>query len=245
MTLAEPTGLRRLLGEKVHIGAPRIKSASANPAPKLVTVVAGMCAGPDCIDDIDVVRSGGMKALFDGVYAPSTIGKLLREFTFGYARQLESVLSAAAMCCYGKQARKFLSWLPGPVDSAVRQSDSTQVTSFMVSYCQDRNISSATVVLHRGRLGYAHQPCREPWALSNRNLCGVSQFVQGSPAHPGFSSAVQMLHRGMSARAAVNSVDVAAQYRTSDQGGQPIRYRPPASLPQVYPGQSDRRSDAQ
>ena len=101
-----------------------------------------------------------MKALFHGVYAPSTIGKLLREFTFGYARQLESVLSAAAMCCYGKQARKFLSWLPHPVDSAVRQLDSTQVTSFMVSYCQDRNISSATVVLHRGRLSYAHQPCR-------------------------------------------------------------------------------------
>jgi len=39
--------------------------------------------------------------------------------------------------------------------------------------------------------------------FSNRNLCGVSQFVQGSPAHPGFSNAVQMLHRGVSARAAV------------------------------------------
>ena len=63
-----------------------------------------MCAGADCIDDIDVVRSGGMKTLFDGVYAPSTIGKLLRVFTFRHARQLESVLSAAAMCCYGKQA---------------------------------------------------------------------------------------------------------------------------------------------
>jgi hypothetical protein len=57
-----------------------------------------------------------MKALFDGVYAPSTIRKLLREFTFRHARQLESVLSAAAMCCYGQQARKFLSWLPDPVD---------------------------------------------------------------------------------------------------------------------------------
>jgi hypothetical protein len=72
-----------------------------------------MCAGADCIDVIDVVRSGGMKALYDGVYAPSMIGKLLREFIFGLARQLESVLSAAAMCCYGRQARKFLSWLPG------------------------------------------------------------------------------------------------------------------------------------
>ena len=47
-----------------------------------------MCAGADCIDDIDVVRSSGMKALIDGVYAPSMIGKLLREFTFGHARQL-------------------------------------------------------------------------------------------------------------------------------------------------------------
>jgi hypothetical protein len=36
--------------------------------------------------------SGGMKALFEGVYAPSTVGTLLREFTFGHARQLESVL---------------------------------------------------------------------------------------------------------------------------------------------------------
>jgi hypothetical protein len=33
-----------------------------------------------------------MKTLFGAVYAPSTIGTLLREFTFGHARQLESVL---------------------------------------------------------------------------------------------------------------------------------------------------------
>jgi hypothetical protein len=92
MTLAEQTGLARLLGEKVHITAPRIKSGSANPAPKLGTLIAGMCAGADCIDDIDVVRSGGMTTLFGGVYAPSTVGTLLREFTFGHARQLESVL---------------------------------------------------------------------------------------------------------------------------------------------------------
>ena len=92
MALAEQTGLRRLLGEKVHIAAPRIKSGSVNPAPKLATLIAGMVAGADCIDDIDVIRSGGMKTLFGGVYAPSTVGTLLREFTFGHARQLESVL---------------------------------------------------------------------------------------------------------------------------------------------------------
>ena len=75
MTLADQTGLgRAALGQKVRIAQPRVTSGAANPAPKLATVVAGMCAGADCIDDIDVVRSGGMKALFDGVYAPSTVG---------------------------------------------------------------------------------------------------------------------------------------------------------------------------
>lgn len=33
MTLAEQTGLVELLGEKVHIAEPKIKSGSANPAP--------------------------------------------------------------------------------------------------------------------------------------------------------------------------------------------------------------------
>ena len=102
MTLAQQTGLLELLGEKVRIMAPRIKSGSANPAPKLATVVAGMCAGADCIDDIDVLRSGGMKTLFDGVYAPSTVGTLLREFTFGHARQLESVLGEHLVALCGR-----------------------------------------------------------------------------------------------------------------------------------------------
>jgi hypothetical protein len=52
-----------------------------------------MCAGADCIDDVDVLRSGAMTTLCDAVYAPSTTGTLLREFTFGHARQLESVLA--------------------------------------------------------------------------------------------------------------------------------------------------------
>jgi DDE family transposase len=100
MTLAAQTGLSQLLADKISIPAPKIKSGSANPSPKLTTVIAGMCAGADSIDDLDVVRSGGMTTLFGGVYAPSTIGTLLREFTFGHARQLESVLRdhLAALC---------------------------------------------------------------------------------------------------------------------------------------------------
>src|SRR3954447_9760795 len=90
--LAEQTGLAEIITRKVSITAPRIKSGAANPAPKLLTVIAGMCAGADSIDDLDMLRAGGMPILFDGVYAPSTLGTLLREFSFGHARQLESVL---------------------------------------------------------------------------------------------------------------------------------------------------------
>jgi hypothetical protein len=92
MELAAQTALPELLADKINIAEPRIKSGSANPAPKLATLIAGMCAGADSIDDVDLVRCGGMKTLFDAVYAPSTIGTLLREFSFGHARQLESVL---------------------------------------------------------------------------------------------------------------------------------------------------------
>lgn len=92
MTLAEQTDLPQLLAEKITITTSKIKSGAANPAPKLTTLIAGMCTGADSIDDVDVLRSGGMPTLFGNVYAPSTIGTLLREFTFGHARQLESVL---------------------------------------------------------------------------------------------------------------------------------------------------------
>ena len=39
-----------------------------------------------------MIRAGGMKKLFGAVYAPSTLGILLREFTHGHARQLSAVL---------------------------------------------------------------------------------------------------------------------------------------------------------
>src|ERR1700712_3852416 len=90
--LAQQTRLPEIIAGKVSITAPRIKSGSANPAPKLLGVIAGMCAGADSIGDLDMLRAGGMPILFDGVYAPSTLGTLLREFSFGHARQLESVL---------------------------------------------------------------------------------------------------------------------------------------------------------
>ena len=92
LELAEQAGLRHLLHEHVKITSGRVKSGAANPVPKLVSIVAGMLAGADTIDGLDVVRAGGMKKLFGGVYACATLGILLREFTFGHVRQLGAVL---------------------------------------------------------------------------------------------------------------------------------------------------------
>lgn len=52
-----------------------------------------MMAGADSIDDIDLLRHGGMDRLFAGVRAPSTLGTHLRAFTFGNVRQLDAVAS--------------------------------------------------------------------------------------------------------------------------------------------------------
>src|SRR3954471_17682048 len=101
--LAEQTRLPEILAGKVSIKTSRIKSGSANPASKLLGVIAGMCAGADSIDDLDALRAGGMPILFDGTYAPSTLGTLLREFSFGHARQLESVLREH-LCALGERS---------------------------------------------------------------------------------------------------------------------------------------------
>lgn len=93
MALAEQTRLSELLDERVVFRCERIVSGAANPTPKLTSVIAGMAAGADCIDDLDVIRAGGMKQLFGAVYAPATMGIFLREFTGGHVRQLDAVLS--------------------------------------------------------------------------------------------------------------------------------------------------------
>ena len=94
MALAEQTGLSELVGDRVAIKTTRVASAAVNPAGKLTSIIAGMAAGADSIDDLEVIRAGGMPRLFDQVYAPATLGQFLREFTHGHTLQLASVLRA-------------------------------------------------------------------------------------------------------------------------------------------------------
>ena len=94
LALAERAGLSELIEQRVEIKVSRVRSAGVNPAGKLTSIVAGMAAGADCIDELDVIRAGGMGRLFSEVYACATVGQLPREFTHGHGLQLASVARA-------------------------------------------------------------------------------------------------------------------------------------------------------
>jgi hypothetical protein len=94
LELAEQTGLSELIGEHVDLPSTRVKSGAVNPAGKLTSIVAAMACGADSIDDAGVLRAGGTPRVFDEVYAPSTLGIFLREFSFGHANQLAAVARA-------------------------------------------------------------------------------------------------------------------------------------------------------
>lgn len=87
MTLARHSGLHDLADK--HLSIPTGKGANAGL--KLASVVAGMVAGADCIDDMALLRHGAMTKIFNACYAPSTLGSFLRTFTFGHIRQLDAV----------------------------------------------------------------------------------------------------------------------------------------------------------
>jgi Transposase DDE domain group 1 len=91
LELAEQAGLSDLIGEHVDLPSTRVKSGAVNPAGKLTSIIAGMMCGADSIDDANVLRAGGTPRVFEEVYAPSTLGIFLREFTFGHANQLATV----------------------------------------------------------------------------------------------------------------------------------------------------------
>lgn len=96
--MAESAGLHDLLGRHLSVDSP-------NAAAKTTSVIGGMLAGADSIDESDLLRHGGMGRLFAGVRAPSTLGTFLRSFTHGHVQQLDAVS--------GRLLAGLASWLPG------------------------------------------------------------------------------------------------------------------------------------
>jgi len=89
MTLARDAGLHELAQDWLTVPTDK----GANAGLKVASLVAGMVAGADSIDDMALLRHGGMKRVFTACYAPSTLGSFLRSFTFGHVRQLDAVAS--------------------------------------------------------------------------------------------------------------------------------------------------------
>src|SRR5215203_5603222 len=87
MGLARRAGLRELADERLSVPTDK----GANAGLKLSSLVAGMSAGADSIDDMALLRHGAMGKVFTAIYAPSTLGSFLREFTFGHVRQVDAV----------------------------------------------------------------------------------------------------------------------------------------------------------
>jgi hypothetical protein len=90
-TLADRLGIEGLVNESVWLD-PKGPGA-ALPGRKVMSLVHGMLAGADSIDDMNVLRAGSTGlVLGHRVMAPSTLGTFLRAFTFGHVRQLDRVL---------------------------------------------------------------------------------------------------------------------------------------------------------
>ena len=135
-----------LLGQRLSVDSP-------NAAAKATSVVGGMLAGADSIDDLDLLRHGGMGRLFAGVRAPSTLGTFLRSFTHGHVQQLDAVS--------GRLLAGLAKWVPGllaggesaegiafvDVDDTVREvhGHAKQAAAYGYTRVQGLNIQLATV----------------------------------------------------------------------------------------------------
>lgn len=115
--LAESAGLRELADE--YLTVPTDKGANAGL--KVASLVGGMVSGADSIDDMAVLRHGGMGRVFARAYAPSTLGSFLRAFAFGHVRQLDAIASRFLVALAG--LTRFLGSGIGPAASDSNDTD--------------------------------------------------------------------------------------------------------------------------
>lgn len=114
-TLVARLGLESLIDATVRLVG---RVGGARPGRKVLTLVHGMLADADCIDDTNRLRAGSTgTVLGHRVMAPSTLGTFLRSFTFGHVRQLEAVVGKAIERAWGLGA--------GPTGTLIIDVDST------------------------------------------------------------------------------------------------------------------------
>jgi hypothetical protein len=88
LVVARGAGLRGLVDQ--HLTVPGAAGHAAGS--KVTALVACMVAGADSIEDMDLLRHGGMNRLFAGARAPSTLGT----FFAGVLPQVRQIDAVAA-----------------------------------------------------------------------------------------------------------------------------------------------------
>lgn len=168
--LAERAGLHDLIEAHVHVQA----EGGANPVPKVVSLVAGMVAGADSIQDLGLLRHGAMSRLFEGVRAPSTLGTFLRCLRWGHVRQLGAVAARflAALVAAAPVLRDAATVAYVDVDDTVRQvhGHAKQGAGFGYSGVRGLNALIATV----------STPTSAPLITATRLRRGASASVRGA-----------------------------------------------------------------
>lgn len=120
LRIARTVGLDILAQQRITVAG----STGANPAAKILSIVAGMATGADSIDDLDGLRHGAMHRIFDGIRAPSTLGTFLRGFEIGHATALEA-MAAEVLTRLTRQTPQLLAgidqWALLDLDSKITQ----------------------------------------------------------------------------------------------------------------------------
>lgn len=170
LALAERCGLGGLVAALLTLTG----VGAANAHLKVSALVAGMVAGADSIDDMDVLRHGGMGRLFVGVRAPSTLGTFLRAFTFGHVRQLDKVaarflgnLAATVRLLPGADQVAYLD-----IDDTVRETHGHAKQGAGFGYSRVRGLNAL--------IGTLSTPIAAPVIVATRLRKGATNSARGA-----------------------------------------------------------------
>jgi Transposase DDE domain group 1 len=171
-TLADRLALEQLVNESVWLD-PKAPGA-ALPGRKVMSLVQGMLAGADSIDDMNVLRAGSTGLILGHrVMAPSTLGTFLRAFTFGHVRQLDRVLDQTICRAWQAGAGPGEGPLVIDIDSFVGEVHGYQKQG--ASYGYTKKLGYHPILAVRADTGEAlHIRCRKGKANTQR---GAERFV--------------------------------------------------------------------
>ena len=175
VALAEQVGLPALVAEHVVITR-AANGAGANPAAKVMSLVAGMVAGADSIEDMDRLRHAGNGVVFDQIRAPSTLGTFLRALTHGHVQQLNAVLRQSLIALAER-----VPLLPGAQEVVFVDLDSThrQVYGYAKQGAAVGRLTGKKT-LHP-LIATASTPIARPVVVAVRMRRGKAADVRGAP----------------------------------------------------------------